>query len=409
MTVSLRSRCSVATDRKRHWVFYPIPKGLAPWTLVISGTAAAAFAGLVAEDLFPSDDRAPEWNLPRLTVLAVAVLIAIWATWSLSTHRQRRGTLYYLRLQNETSVDLHRGTVNRAVKDYLGFRSVGGWCDPRTATVDLRRTVAGMSEELERAMNDDADDSGFDIAPNVVFPAALALGFEWIPPRNVTLREFNPRGDKPAVQSFQWRLGCANASGMGCSNGRRRHRATHFDISRTAGYRLRARTTSTTEATAARSVWLEYWLSNTDWTVEPMTSPHKASADVVRIVHVENPMTPGAIGPYTLLSYGPRSNLPKSGLTVRQVAEAAAYWLRKTLEDFPNATVFVAGGMPKTVSFAMGYLMTQPPMRGAAAHPWRRIVPMGHFLHEPKPELRPTWVRPDQRSPDELIKELETT
>lgn len=384
--------------------------------LVLSGSAAAAFGGLVAEDFFPGGDKGvqlnPDWW--RIAALVFALLVAVWATWSLSTHRQRRGTLYYLRLQNETNPDYHRDAVSKAAKEYLGFRSIAAWCDPGLGTVDLCAAIAGMSSELERVINDDADDSGFDIAPNLVFPAALALGYDWIPPRNVRLREFNsPRRDKQTdIQAFQWDLACATASGEGCGKRTLAHKRGHFDAKAVSGYRLCAADLRSA-GVAATSVWLEYWLSDTDSSdrKEAMTSPLKLAAEVIRTIRVEQPgPVAGASGAYTRLSYGSDADTAGStGLTVMQIAEGGAYWLRKTLEDFPNATVFVAARMPKTVSFAMGYLMTRPPMQRAAAHPWRRIVPMGYFGHEPYPELRPTWVRADQKDPDQLIRELAST
>lgn len=407
---------TVATGRTHRWRVPTIHRRLVSWVLVIFGSAAAAFGGLVAEDLFPGDGKGLQWNPDwwRIGALVLALFMAGWAARSLSTHRQQRGTLYYLRLQNETSPDYHRAAVSKAAKEYLAFRSIAAWCDPGPGTVDLRAAVAQMSTELERAINDDADDSGFDIAPNLVFPAALAIGYDWIPPGNVTLREFSsPRRDKKVdIQTFQWKLACATASGTGCDeNGRLMHKRRHFDANASAEFRIRADDDPRSADTAARSVWLEFWLSDKDWSdpENAMTSPHKASADIIRTIRVEQLDSSPAGGneAYRLLLYGSEARTSKgTGLTVLQIAEGASYWLRKTLEDFPSATVFVAGGMPKTVSFAMGYLMTRPSMQFTTAHPWRRIVPMGHFLKEPHPELRPTWVRADQKDPECLIREL---
>lgn len=398
--------CVVSTDkpRRRWWV---LGRTMASLMLVASGTAAAALLGLVAEDLLPTTSDWPVWSphAARLFLLGVSLGAAVWATWSLSSRRKRTGTLYYLRLQDETNEDWHRSAVLKATKEYLAFRSISAWCDPGAGTVDVRSKVAQMSEEFQRATNDDADDSGYDAAPNLIFPVALAMGYDWIPPKVTRLREFNRTKPGTDIQEFQWRLTCASASGKECKDADQLWHPPHFRADDDGSYRLVANTWPTRDPSKVSSVWLEFWLSNTDWSdpKREMKSRHKDAAEVRREVFVEGPEKPHSVPrDYHLLKYGAKGS-PRSGLSVLQIAEGAAYWLGKTLEDFPKATVFVAGGMPKTVALAMGHLMTQPPMRRGAAHPWRRIVPMGHFHVDPEPELRPMWVRSDQVDPDRLI------
>ena len=65
--------------------------------------------------------------------------------------------------------------------------------------VDLRREVDHISDELERAMNDDDDATGFVLAPNLAFPAALAVGYD------VLLRERTHLAELP-VEARRRRL-----------------------------------------------------------------------------------------------------------------------------------------------------------------------------------------------------------
>lgn len=409
----------VSTDRNRR------PSKLwrkpIPLVLAVSGSAAAAFAGLVAEDFFPADGPwfafAPRWA--RIVFLVLSLSVAGWAAWQLVAHRRSRGTLYYLRFQNETNEDFHREVVATASEEYLDFRSISAWCDPGPI-VDARDQVARMRAEFERAANDDLNDSGYDVAPNLIFPVSLALGYDWLPPHNVVLREFNGKAGG-VVEEFQWKLGCATASGAGCCTEKRgaMHRGLHFDLG-PGRFNLAVRSDGDAVSNLrVRSVWLEYWLTEKDWSGTPagvspapagtrklrMTSPLKTAADIRRIVRVEGPSTefPDK-SVYQLLKYSPHIDQTSTGLSVRKIAEGAAFHLGHTLGLYPNATVFVAAAMPKTVALAMGYLMTRPPFTEPAWHPWRRIVPMGHFLKEPHPELRPMWVRESQRDPAELIR-----
>ena len=427
--------------------------------LPFGAAAAAAFGGLVAEDVFPKPDLClPEptpWLalnevLPaRVTGLVIALILAAVGTWILTKRRRNRGTLYYLRFQSETNPDFHQDVVEKSREQYLDFRSISAWCDPtlgvdhsrrsqadlsRNHVVDVRRQLNEMSAELQRTTNDDTGDSGFDIAPNLIFPAALALGYDWIPPGQATLREFNPpREDKREIEEFQWVLYPCDSSGQGkIANktlvfGRWVH---HFDEDSSDDYRVVSKDKYADEECPAddvQSVWLELRLTNRDFSKPYLQfkSCLKNSAQMSRTVYVEGPKSEvtGERKPCRLTYTGER--LLHSALSVLQITEAAAYWIARTLRDFPNAIVFVAAATPKTVSFAVGHLLSQIPVADLTNvrrlsdftpdpdyfpwlntdrpyHPWQRIVPMGHFGGEESP-LRPMWVRDDQIDPNVLI------
>ncbi|MFT3945074.1 MAG: hypothetical protein QM705_14800 [Ancrocorticia sp.] len=504
---------------------------------MFAGAAATAFGGLLAEDTFPQKDHfssGASFSIFRLVLFTFFIALAMYATKQLTKRQLSHGTLYYLRFQNETNPDFHGDVVSEARSKYLDFRSVSAWCDPGIAevrsdieghtgelrnkeisneqklprsrpkwmqrlcsdvseasskqdsspsqyhVVDVRKQLNEMSAELQRTTNDDTGDSGFDVAPNLIFPAALALGYDWMPPGEATLHEFNPEGnetksdpsddskpesgksesaedDSPEkkdadttqhyIKEFQWRLHKPILTGQGGETPNphdSKKPVRHFDVRGTSPYRLCAQTEylrchldlkgKPTEP--PRSVWLEFRVSDQDFSgnVEQarnrsieksrMFSDHKDEADVQRIIHMEQSLAqPSARYHVVTCTDDPKENV--SGLTVFQMAEGCAYWIARTLRDFPDATIFIAAAMPKTVSFAVGYMMNQipvgrppkpeeePPFEGdpetfpwfqkdGTYHPWRRIVPMGHFLFE-RPELRPMWVRDDQIDPNVLI------
>ena len=136
--------------------------------IAITVALTTAFGGLVAEDLIARDAActvsavpdlwSPEctspsrlgWFVGTLVVLIVAMAVRAW----LIAHN---GTLYYLRLLPAESADRMRAAVDVANARSLDFRSATGWFGTDHAVVDLRREVDHVSDELERAMNDDDD------------------------------------------------------------------------------------------------------------------------------------------------------------------------------------------------------------------------------------------------------------
>lgn len=438
--------CNVRADAPRRNRF-----GQAAQYLVVFGAAAAAaFGGLVAEDLLPSRDGWFENNfrVARIVGLVISLGLAAFGTWMLTQRRRNRGTLYYLRFQSETNPDFHERVMSQSRSEYLDFRSISAWCDPTLAdvqksgshayhVVDVRQQVNEMSAELQRAANDDSGESGFDIAPNLLFPTALALGYDWLPFGDVTLREFNGRSNKN-VEDFQWKLHEPVLTGQGKPTMKSRiigEPVQHYNARNNAVYRLTEntsyQTTGKLPSERVHTVWLEYRLSDRDYSGTPeqakdrrnridrMSSVHKDTADVLRIIHVEKAIRENETD-YCLVCCTVEDTAADQRLTVFQLTEGAAYWLARTLRDFPNAIVFIAGAIPKTVSFALGYMMNQIPVSNSqdkdpeypwfgtdgTYHPWQRIIPMGHFLFE-EPELRPMWVRYDQIDPHELITKAE--
>lgn len=407
--------------------------------LLFAAAAAAAFGGLVAEDVFSGGNDVSVTHLLtlRTVMLIVSLALAGWATWILTIQKNNRGTLYYLRFQSETNPDFHEDVVEKARAEYLDFRSISAWCDPASnqdsdhRVVDVRRQVGGMSAELQRAANDDTGESGFDVAPNLIFPAALALGYDWTPPGRTTLRELNPpRQGHREVEQFQWLLPRGDVSGKGEISNKTKifgRWIQHFDAESSASFRIAELDPPEELPTSLRSVWLEFRLTDHDYSgpTAGFTSDLKDKSDFKRIVGVEGPCSKGPNKHEAKRLKITSERLLYSGISVLEIAEAVAYWIARTLHDFPESTVFVAGAMPKSVSFAAGHLMTQTravsfneenksnpwfsDKSPGLYHPWQRIVPMGFFLYEENPPLRPMWVREDQVDPAILIKKAMDT
>lgn len=157
--------------------------------LVITANFAVAFAlastaallGLVVEDLLPvSGDR--HCSAARYALLGVTLLALLLALlWRRSAHG-RTGTLFYVRLIDEAWQDWHVIPVQVASRRRMSLRSVTRWVDlpsrTRHGVIDLVDVCSEIASALEAVVNGDRDDTGYTIAPNMLWPAALAVGAE---------------------------------------------------------------------------------------------------------------------------------------------------------------------------------------------------------------------------------------
>lgn len=143
----------------------------------LAGTAAVL--GLVVEDLLPATGHR-HMSTTRILWLGIAVA-ALFATivWRGSVNR-RTGTLFYVRLLNDAWTDWHTTALQIASRRRMSLRSVTRWADlpSRThhETIDLVDLCAEIAAALEAVVNGDRDDTAYTIAPNLPWPAALAIG-----------------------------------------------------------------------------------------------------------------------------------------------------------------------------------------------------------------------------------------
>lgn len=157
--------------------------------VTIGGGLFVAAGGLVLEGM-----TRREWGSQlvwqgTLTVLGLVMLLSGWRA------LRSRGTLYFVRVLDSGMVDWHEHTRREMEKTSLDIRVASAWV-PRRRRFDQRPEVATVVAELERASNDDSEDSLSEFAPNVRFPASLAVGFGWVPRQNSTLVELSDSAPK---------------------------------------------------------------------------------------------------------------------------------------------------------------------------------------------------------------------
>jgi hypothetical protein len=339
--------------------------------IAITVALTTAFGGLVAEDLIARDAActvsavpdlwSPEctspsrlgWFVGTLVVLIVAMAVRAW----LIAHN---GTLYYLRLLPAESADRMRAAVDVANARSLDFRSATGWFGTDHAVVDLRREVDHVSDELERAMNDDDDATGYVLAPNLAFPAALAVGYDTLLRERTHLAELPttarrrrlPGGDT-GVRTVYFDDG----DDMWAER-RWRSRRSRPD----AELSLVTLGVPPADRTAVGRVWLSLRLEG-GGAVSGVDAGHplRDSADVVVVVGP----TGGddeALAPWALPAgrwYPGASGRQIDRRAFARLVEELSGAIEQVLDDYPEAHVLLAGRMPRSVAFALGYVISQ--------------------------------------------------
>ena len=378
--------------------------------IAITVTLTTAFGGLVAEDLVARDASctistvsdlwsdtctSPSrlgWFIGTLLVLVVAMALRAW----LMAHN---GTLYYLRLLPAESADRMRAAVDVANARSLGFRSATGWFGTANAVVDLRREVDHISDELERAMNDDDDATGFVLAPNLAFPAALAVGYDVLLRERTHLAELPvearrrrlPGGDT-GVRTVYFDDGDDMWAERRWRSRRSQPRGELAMVTFPAGSAVAA----PADRISVRRVWLSLQLEGGGPVSEVDAGhPLREAADLVVVVaptHGAGRATAGSaptddsgsdttatLRPWTLPAgrwYPGASGRQIDRRTFARLVEELSGAVEQVLDDYPEAHVLLSGRMPRSVAFALGYVISQRKDdhiegKRAALHPTR--------------------------------------
>lgn len=341
--------------------------------IAVAIALTTAFGSLVADDLISSDASCTVGVLPdlwshhctsqsRLLWLLGSALLLVGAMATRHWMINRNGTLYYLRLLPASSPDHTRAAVDLARARSLDFRTATGWFGTRGDVVDLRADAGLVSDELERAMNDDDEATGYLFAPNLVFPAALAVGYD------VLLRERTHLAELPDQARTVRRPG--GDTGMrtvyfddGYDEWSDRQWVVHHDYPE-PDIALTTLGDAPADRAAVRRVWLSLQLGAAG-PVSEVDAPHpmRDACDVVVVAGpVETVDGELHLRPWELPT---RRRLP--GATARridpgafaQLLEELSGTIEHVLDDYPEAHVLLCADLPRTVSFALGYVISE--------------------------------------------------
>ena len=163
---------SPAPTRGRAW------RNQFAWSAVgfaLIGPLAFAFVGLALAAEWP---HATWWPWALLSMILFALLA--WFRDRLVNHA---GTLYYVQALSVGLPDLHDTTLRGKFEEHVDIRVVRRTMghDPGSAQLtveDHADTLTDLARDLQQTMNDDSARTKFHIAPNLLWPAAVAAGYD---------------------------------------------------------------------------------------------------------------------------------------------------------------------------------------------------------------------------------------
>lgn len=171
VTTTFRARIVKGLARQR---------GLADVLVAVLVPASAASFGLVLGDAVPTGPQPQTFSGGRwaLTLVLLGLLTAtvVCRRWVY----RGTGTLYSLSFLDETMIDYHEQAQADAERWHMAVQLLGRRVDvlgrERDRVVDVVQPCHELARAFEYAMNQDRSDTGYAVAPNLLWPAALAVG-----------------------------------------------------------------------------------------------------------------------------------------------------------------------------------------------------------------------------------------
>ncbi len=358
-------------------------------------TATIALAGLVIEDALPreTDGKRVEFHFEpwRVRLFLLATFLLLLLVLIRATLSRRQGTLYYVRLLDEWMSDRHLDTVRGIANGYRDERTVTEHMHaaPRAGVVDVADQLTSVSQRLEATMNEDEVGTGYHLAPNMIWPSALALGYHLNPRPSMTLLEMPPpkkSKDKISLDDIlEWPL-------FGATSTSPRFTAPEVRMATTSG------------TAPARHVLVSVELTGQG----PVAPPRDWTPDVKLRVAVYQEPGGDVDAEYCKvhIDVDPTAEVQADERLVHPQAavETVTCALRYALSAHQGATVYAALRVPKSVAVAIGFRLsggcpddaqcamkrsdTKTPRPADAAdtkcitldfggqerHPWRRLV-----------------------------------
>ena len=346
------------------------------WLGVTFGVTAG---GLLLEDFAPTGRRG--WHIS----LAVVGLLLWVLGWQAHRWRSRNhGTLYYLRALAEGMTDYHAEVQQASEKQALDVRTVTTRLAIEQPFLDARAEVRFMREEFQPAINDDTSNTDYVLAPNLLWPVGIALGYDFMAPPDVVLREYEGRPGATTT-GFDQPLPRTTAEWEAAT----RPGIVHIESVRSA------------MPGTARSVLISVQLthnlvqgsSGAPWETPLAIDQWRERYDEVRIVGV-----PAPAGGFANVQV-------RDGGMASALAVAVADAVLAAARDHDRAVIVLSGRMAKCVAFSAGVALAarQHGLDAAEAGLWRRLVL--YLWDERKRRMVPCWVRDLQGDPRALLVE----
>jgi hypothetical protein len=200
------SRQGVAAKVRRAW-----GRGLsslsAVWctfAVVVLATLVTAVAGLIAQDLLPKDAKGGDRIVAsRMVTLGVLLVLLLGALWLRNQVQRTTGTVFHVQVLDQAMADLRATSRRNAEANRMAVRSITRWVDllDRTSrpggVIELADVCDEVSDTLEALINADPIDTGYTLAPVMLWPVALAVGTQLALPGRLRLYELEAREENP--------------------------------------------------------------------------------------------------------------------------------------------------------------------------------------------------------------------
>ena len=338
--------------------------------IAISGAVVIAGSGLLLEMVTGQDHFGPRAWWSRLAITGVSLALLLWLLWIRQMVSSERGTLFYIRVidewMNDDHLDLERATVQAYGDERVVSEHV--WGQPRAGVLDIADQVTDVGRRLDATMNEDDVSTGFHLAPNMLLPVALSLGYGLHVWQGTCLVEFrkapeSKRPPKPQTWTLLSRDPAAEASRTFARPQIRRGEPSR-PASKVRSVLVTARSTGEKAAVRPRGIRPDHWLEVGVFT----------GAD-----------SGGAVQP-VFVTPDPTEQVARGTARVHPqvMTDAIVEAIDEALLTYPAAQIYLLLRVPKTVALAVGYRLSGPGRGDEPAHkrppslrhPWRRLVPL---------------------------------
>ena len=163
--------------------------------ITIVGVIAVAVAGLVVEDILPRS------GCLRFLVAIVFLALLVFLVWWRTRLNTVSGTFYYVRLLEGWMQDRHLEEERSRRRDHLDERVISRnlIAQPVGGVRDIASEVMEVARDLQMTMNEDDIGTGFTLAPNVLWPMAMSLGYDLFAWPDLQLRELSDHDERQRI------------------------------------------------------------------------------------------------------------------------------------------------------------------------------------------------------------------
>lgn len=360
--------------------------------ITLVGVITIALLGLVLEDMLPrtmGEQRVFDHVRIGAGAFFLSSLLALvyWRSRIASAY----GTLYHMTFLGVGMPETHTLELLEHVPKHPNAKRLSRrWLvpepDAHPRVCDLASEVQDMARTLQVAMNEDDVSTGYHLAPDLLFPIALAFGYELTPWANSTLDELhkptNPREPAFAPHVDRWRLGAASKdrSPVGTRSVGPVGVATSLIAELSPG-------------SSANSPWI--FATKRDVRVAVFASPGGDVHDTRR--------------PVVLAECKAEVQRGFVVVSAPTMVDELAASIRAAVHDGNGEPVLLAFRVPKTVALAVGHALrttrcgaSSPCTESRCINVWEVLVPL-HFVQRAtgNPYI-PLRVHPDQPPLDEM-------